>query len=54
MTPRYSLPEIERRWRVNPDLLPDLSQLPRRVLTDKYLTHTRLRLRKVESEDKVV
>ncbi len=54
MTPRYSLPEIERRWRVNPDLLPDLPSLPKRVITDKYLTYTRLRLRKIESENEVV
>ena len=52
--PKYSQLEIERRWLTDERLLPDLSALPgRRLITDKYLSHGRLRLRKIEGGDEV-
>jgi len=51
--PRYSQLEIERRWLVDKSLLPDLSSLPLRLITDRYLDHSRLRLRKIEKADQV-
>ena len=47
--PKYSLPEIERRWLVDVDLLPTLTGIPFRQIEDKYLHQGRLRLRKVET-----
>lgn len=46
---KYSELEIERRWLVHDDKLPDLSELKVKVLTDLYITDSRLRLRKEES-----
>lgn len=51
--PRYSQLEIERRWLVDKSLLPELSSLPVRLITDRYLDHSRLRLRKIEKADQV-
>ncbi|WP_196159377.1 hypothetical protein [Reinekea sp. G2M2-21] len=46
---KYSELEIERRWLVHDDKLPDLSELKAKVLTDLYIADSRLRLRKEES-----
>lgn len=48
MKPKYSELEIERRWLVDETLLPELDSFPMRLITDKYLDNSRLRLRKVE------
>lgn len=45
--PKYSLIEIEKRWLVNKDLLPDISELKKIEITDKYFPDTRIRLRKM-------
>lgn len=45
--PKYSLPEIERRWHVDPAKLPDLANLPYRDIEDRYFSGTRLRLRRI-------
>ncbi|MBS1705846.1 MAG: hypothetical protein JST40_08225 [Armatimonadetes bacterium] len=47
MRPKYSLPEIERRWSVDFCLLPELADLPFDEITDRYIHNTGLRLRKV-------
>jgi len=54
MNPKYSELEIERRWLVDDALLPGLSSLPMRLITDKYLENSRLRLRKIESNGEFV
>jgi len=51
--PKYSQQEIERRWLAEERLLPDLTSLPVRIITDKYLDSGRLRLRKIEGADAV-
>lgn len=43
--PKYSLPEIERRWDVSS--VPSLKGLPYREIEDRYFTGTRLRLRRI-------
>lgn len=48
--PKYSIPEIERRWTVNAAALPDLGSLTKAEISDKYLTGTRLRLRSIHNE----
>lgn len=48
--PKYAQLEIERRMRIRNDMLPDLMQLPRKRIEDRYLTAGRMRLRKVTSE----
>jgi CYTH domain-containing protein len=45
--PKYSLPEIERRWLVDLPLVGSLEHIPPRLIEDLYLTGTRLRLRKI-------
>lgn len=50
---KYSLLEIERRWLADERLLPDLTTLPVRLITDKYLDSGRLRLRKIAGGDEV-
>ena len=45
--PKYTRPEIERRWLVASNALPDLSELERWEVTDHYLKKTRMRLRKM-------
>lgn len=47
VTPKYARLERERRWFVNVARLPPLEPLPHKHIEDKYLTDTRLRLRKV-------
>lgn len=49
--PKYSLPEIERRWLVDSSNLPDLVSLPKTTIKDKYLNNTRLRLRAMHGEN---
>lgn len=51
--PKYALLEIERKMRVDAALLPSLSDLPFRLITDRYLDGSRLRLRKIVSNDEV-
>lgn len=51
--PKYSQLEIERRWLADERLLPDLTTLPVRLITDKYLNQGRLRLRKIAGADEV-
>lgn len=46
--PKYSSLEIERKWTVSKELLPDISKLNRIRVTDKYYPGTRTRLRKIE------
>jgi CYTH domain-containing protein len=48
--PKYALPEIERRFRVEPSRLPALDTLPRAQITDRYLHGTRLRLRRASAD----
>ncbi|MBX3142873.1 MAG: hypothetical protein KF813_03880 [Trueperaceae bacterium] len=51
MPPKYSLPEIERRWLVNLAQVGDLDSAPFRTIEDIYVRNTRLRLRKVTEAD---
>lgn len=51
MQPKYSINEIERRWLVRESALESLPDVPPTRITDKYLHGSRLRLRKVESEN---
>ncbi|MBK8983896.1 MAG: hypothetical protein IPM38_16650 [Ignavibacteria bacterium] len=45
--PKYSLIEFERRWIVRKEMIPDLSELERIEIYDKYFPDTRMRLRKM-------
>ena len=54
MSPKYSLPEIERRWQVELSAVGSLDNLPYRTITDLYIHSTRMRLRKEEGEGQVV
>lgn len=45
--PKYSLPEIERRWLVFPELAVTLEGQPFRRIDDLYIDGTQLRLRKI-------
>lgn len=45
--PKYAFIERERRWRVDPAARPDLSALPFVLIEDRYLTGTRIRLRRM-------
>ncbi|MBX3452340.1 MAG: hypothetical protein KF777_22480 [Planctomycetaceae bacterium] len=47
--PKYSLPEIERRWLVAPNELSMLEGQPYREIEDLYVDGTQLRLRKISS-----
>lgn len=49
--PRYSLPEIERRWLVEPSRLPELTHLPCRHIEDCYIEQSLLRLRRIQAPD---
>jgi len=49
--PKYSLPEIERRWLVEPSRLPQLTRLPCRRIEDSYIEQSLLRLRRIEAPD---
>ncbi|MEZ5162295.1 MAG: hypothetical protein R2688_00810 [Fimbriimonadaceae bacterium] len=50
-SPKYSLPEIERRWLVDESQLPDLNVLPVTHILDLYIDNTRMRLRKMTAQD---
>ena len=49
--PKYSLPEIERRWLVPAAFLDGLAGQPHRVIEDVYIERTRLRLRAIHEPD---
>lgn len=49
--PKYSLPEIERRWLVDLARIGPLDGVPFRLIEDLYLTGTRLRLRKASNPE---
>lgn len=49
--PKYSLEEIERRWLADPSLVGDFEGSPHRIIQDRYLAGTGLRLRKIEPAD---
>jgi CYTH domain-containing protein len=51
---KYTLPEIERRWLVEPERAPALAGLSHSDITDKYFDGTRLRLRRVQSPQGIV
>ena len=46
---KYSREEIERRWLLNSQSLPNLTELEMWEVTDKYFEETRLRLRRMYS-----
>lgn len=52
--PKYALLEHERRWRVDLRAMGPVAPLPFREIDDVYLRDTRLRLRKMRSEEGVV
>jgi len=45
--PKYAQLEIERRMRIPPELLPDLTSLPYTEIEDRYIDAGRMRLRKM-------
>ena len=45
--PKYARLEIERRWLVDRNRVPDLDACPQDLITDKYLDGGRLRLRRI-------
>lgn len=47
--PKYSLPEVERRWLVETASLPEFDIGSATVISDLYLSGTRLRLRRMDS-----
>ena len=49
--PKYSLPEIERRWLVDTACLPEVAFESATVISDLYLSGTRLRLRRMDPPD---
>src|SRR5262245_1836920 len=49
--PRYALAEIERRWLVDLGEAGPLDGYPYRVIEDRYLAGTRLRLRRMVSSE---
>ncbi|MEO1046491.1 MAG: hypothetical protein AAFX04_13710 [Pseudomonadota bacterium] len=46
-SPKYAHIERERRWRVDPANRPDLTERPYTLIEDRYITNTRLRLRRM-------
>ncbi|HWW21701.1 MAG TPA: hypothetical protein VNZ06_12920 [Steroidobacteraceae bacterium] len=48
MNPKYSIEEFERRWLADPSRLGEYQSCPHRIIQDRYLTGTGLRLRKIE------
>lgn len=52
--PKYALAELERRWRVDLREVGPLAGLSFRDIEDRYLRDTRLRLRRVSSDEGVV
>ena len=53
-TPKYSLPEIERRWLVSGESTTGLTIHRNREIEDKYIIGTRLRLRVVREDGREV
>ncbi len=51
--PKYSHPEIERRWLVDLSAV-DLGRTPFREIDDLYISESRLRLRRISGSDEVV
>jgi CYTH domain-containing protein len=49
--PKYSRLEVERRFLVAPAQRPDVSMLPYRTITDRYVADSCLRLRSVRASD---
>jgi CYTH domain-containing protein len=47
LSPKYAAFERERRWLIDPTLRPSLADLPYVLIEDRYLTDTRLRLRRM-------
>lgn len=54
MQTKYTQPEIERRWLVDPGRLPDLKSLQCTTIVDRYIAGTRLRLRRMHSPDEII
>jgi CYTH domain-containing protein len=50
-TPKYTLPEIERRWLLDEPHVPHLDQLRYVDVEDRYIDNSRLRLRKMIKSD---
>lgn len=50
MPVKYSLPDLERRWRVRPEAVPTDARNAR-LIEDRYLDGSRLRLRRVTGPD---
>ena len=48
---KYARPELERRWRADPALRPPTEDLDSVSIEDRYLTGTRLRLRRMTRSD---
>lgn len=48
-SPKYALPEIERRFLVDVNALPPLDSATARLIEDRYLEGTRLRLRAIST-----
>ncbi|HET7925476.1 MAG TPA: hypothetical protein VFL30_11295 [Rhodanobacteraceae bacterium] len=49
MHPKYSIPEIERRWLVSAELAATLEGRAFRMIEDLYIDGTQLRLRKISA-----
>jgi CYTH domain-containing protein len=52
--PKYALTEIERRWLVDDTAVVELAALPYQDIDDLYIAGTRLRLRRMVSQDQSV
>lgn len=48
---KYARPELERRWRVDPARRPSIDNLAFVTIEDRYLTGTRMRLRRMMRSD---
>jgi len=49
--PKYSMPEVERRWLVDAAKIANLSQETYRLIEDVYIKNSHLRLRKMTAPD---
>lgn len=47
--PKYACIERERRWLVDPGARPDVAGLPSTLIEDRYITGTRLRVRRMQA-----
>jgi CYTH domain-containing protein len=50
-SPKYAHIERERRWLVDAELLPDLVNLPYILIEDRYISGTRIRLRRMTDSE---